>query len=256
MASHERSWHHSGLPARVRGSAERLGKGQLMASPVGIVLSVNVGGVRQFEYKGRPAKSAIWKSRAVGRIAARGVNLAGDDQADRKAHGGPDKALYAYAIEDSRWWEQEIGRALAHGEFGENLTTEGIDVNDALVGERWQIGTTVLEVSEPRIPCWRLGVRMNDQMFPRRFTEALRPGPYLRIVVEGNVGAGDEISVVERPDHDLTIRNVFRIYTRDRTEVEQLLAVPQMSESWRRWAGDVLQKAKGRSTDGAEPGCC
>ena len=213
-----------------------------MATSVGKVLSVNVGGVRAFEYGGRPARSAIWKSPAVGRIAARGINLVGDDQADRKAHGGPDKALYAYALEDARWWEQEVGRALAYGEFGENLTTEGIDVNGALVGERWQIGTTVLEVSEPRIPCWRLGVRMNDKLFPRRFTEALRPGPYLRIVVEGDVGAGDEIRAVERPDHDLTIRDVFRIYTRDRAEVERLLTVPQMSDSWRRWAADLLHK--------------
>ena len=227
-----------------------------MATTAGKVLSVNIGTVREFEYSGRPAKSAIWKLPAVGRIAARGVNLAGDDQADRKAHGGPDKAVYAYAAEDLRWWEQEIGRSLAYGEFGENLTTEGIEVNNALVGERWQIGTTVLEVSEPRIPCWRLGVRMNDKMFPRRFTEALRPGSYMRIIVEGDVGTGDDIRVVERPDHDLTIRDVFRIYTRDRDEVERLLAVPQMSESWRRWADDWLQKAKGRSADAAEPGCC
>src|SRR4051812_27392127 len=173
------------------------------------VLSVSVGKPRAFDYNGRHAKSAIWKSPAVGRIAARGVNLAGDDQADRQAHGGPDKAVYAYAVEDARWWEQEIGRALAAGEFGENLTTERIELNQALVGECWQIGTTVLEVSEPRIPCWRLGVRMNDKMFPRRFTEALRPGAYLRIVVEGDVGAGDEIRVVERPAHALTIRDVF-----------------------------------------------
>jgi MOSC domain-containing protein YiiM len=227
-----------------------------MATPEGKVVSVNVGSVRQFEYGGRPARSAIWKSPVAGRIAASGVNLAGDDQADRKAHGGPDKALYAYAVEDARWWDQEIGRALVHGEFGENLTTEGMAVNDALVGERWQIGTTVLEVSEPRIPCWRLGVRMNDKTFPRRFTEALRPGPYLRIVVEGDVGAGDEIRVVERPDHGLSIRDVFRIYTRDHAEVERLLAVPQMSESWRRWAAAVLQEAKGRPTDASEPGCC
>jgi MOSC domain-containing protein YiiM len=129
-------------------------------------------------------------------------------------------------------------------------------VNDALVGERWRIGTVVLEVSEPRIPCWRLGVRMNDKMFPRRFTEALRPGAYLRIAVEGDVGVGDEISIVERPDHDLTIRDVFRIYNRDRAEVERLLTVPQMSESWKRWAADFLQKTKGRPADGAEPGCC
>src|SRR5207253_9413835 len=168
-----------------------------MATGVGRVLSVNVGPVREFEYRGRPAKSAIWKSPAAGRVAARGVNLDGDDQADRKAHGGPDKAAYAYAIEDIQWWEQQIGRSLAYGEFGENLTTEGIEVNNALVGERWEIGTTIFEVSEPRIPCWRLGVRMNDKMFPRRFTEALRPGPYLRIVVEGDVGAGDEIRIVE-----------------------------------------------------------
>jgi MOSC domain-containing protein YiiM len=97
---------------------------------------------------------------------------------------------------------------------------------------------------------------MNDKMFPRRFTEALRPGAYLRIVVEGDVGAGDEIRVVERPDHDLTIRDVFRIYTRDRHEVDRLLAVPQMSESWRRWADDWLQKTKVDPTDAVELGCC
>src|SRR5882724_11971490 len=215
-----------------------------MASIRGKVLSVNVGLPRAFEYNGRLARSAIWKLPAAGRIAVRGVNLDGDDQADRKAHGGPDKAVYAYAVEDARWWEQEIGRSFAYGEFGENLTTEGIEVNNALVGERWEIGTTVLEVSEPRIPCWRLGVRMNDKRFPRRFTEALRPGAYLRIVVEGDVGTGDEIRVVERPDHDLTVRDVFRIYIRDRAEVERLLAVPQMSESWRRWAADLLQKTE------------
>jgi MOSC domain-containing protein YiiM len=227
-----------------------------MATTAGKVLSVNVGTAREFEYNGRPARSAIWKYPAAGRVAARGVNLAGDDQADRKAHGGPDKALYAYAVEDAGWWEKQIGRALAYGEFGENLTTERVDVNEALVGERWRIGTVVLEVSEPRIPCWRLGVRMNDKTFPRRFTEALRPGAYLRLVVEGDVGAGDEIRVVEKPDHDLTIRDVFRIYTRDRHEVGRLLAVPAMSESWRRWAADFLQKAAARPTDAAEPGCC
>jgi MOSC domain-containing protein YiiM len=205
------------------------------------VLSVNVGGVRQFEYHGRPAQSAIWKSPVSGRIAARGVNLEGDQQADRKAHGGFDKAVYAYAVEDQRWWEQQINRSVSYGEFGENLTTEGMEVNDALIGERWQIGSAVFEVSEPRIPCWRLGVRMNDEMFPRRFSKALRPGTCLRIIVEGDVGAGDEIRVVERPNHDLTIRDVFRIYTRDRNEVARLVAIPQLSESWKGWAAHLVQ---------------
>jgi len=236
--------------------SDALEGGRLVATTAAKVVSVNVGSVREFEYKRRPAKSAIWKSPATGRIAARGVNLDGDQQADRNAHGGPDKAIYAYAVEDRRWWEKELGRSLGYGEFGENLTTEGIDVNNSLVGDRWEIGTAVLEISEPRIPCWRLGVRMNDEMFPRRFTNAMRPGPYLRIVVEGNVGAGDEIRVVERPDHNLTIRDIFRIYTRDRHEVERLLAVPQMSESWRRWAEDWLRKAKGRGLDSTQPGCC
>src|SRR5215471_11095091 len=168
-----------------------------MAITRGKVLSVNVGLTREFEYSGRPARSAIWKFPVAGRVAARGVNLAGDDQADRKAHGGPDKAVYAYAVEDLGWWAREIGRPLQYGELGENLTTEGIDVNGAIVGERWAVGITVLEVSEPRVPCWRLGVRMSDPGFIRRFTEAMRPGTYLRIVVEGDVGAGDEIQVIE-----------------------------------------------------------
>jgi MOSC domain-containing protein YiiM len=220
------------------------------------VLSVNVGRPREFEYNGRPAKSAIWKSPVTSRVQARGVNLEGDEQADRKAHGGPDKAIYAYAIEDVHWWEKELGRSLQYGEFGENLTTQGIEVNNALVGERWGIGTTVLEVSEPRVPCWRLGVRMDDQMFVRRFTEALRPGTYLRIIGKGDLGAGDEIRVIHRPDHDLTIRDVFRIYTRDRDEIERLIAIPQMSDSWKKWAESLLQKGKGRRAQAASPTCC
>jgi MOSC domain-containing protein YiiM len=227
-----------------------------MAASAGRVLSVNVGGVREFAYQGRPAKSAIWKTPVAGRIAVRGINLAGDDQADRKAHGGPDKVVYAYAIEDARWWQQQIGRSLEYGEFGENLTAEGIGVNDALVGERWQVGTTVLEVSEPRVPCWRLGVRMNDKMFPRRFTAALRPGAYLRLIAEGTIGAGDEIKVIERPNHGLTVRDVFRIYTRDHDDIPKLLTVPQMSESWKRWAADWVQQSQGQTTGAEGPGCC
>jgi MOSC domain-containing protein YiiM len=231
-------------------------KGELMATIGGKVLSVNVGRPREFEYNGRPARSAIWKLPVAGRVRARGVNLDGDDQADRKAHGGFDKAVYAYAVEDMRWWERELGRSLQYGEFGENLTTEGIGVNDALVGERWKIGTAVLEVSEPRVPCWRLGVRMDDQMFVRRFTETMRPGTYLRIIGEGDLGAADEIRVIHRPDHGLTIRDVFRIYTRDRDEVKRLIAIPQISDSWKKWAETLLQKSKSPRADAAAPSCC
>jgi MOSC domain-containing protein YiiM len=203
-----------------------------MEIELGKVLSVNVGRPREFEFNGRAARSAIWKQPVAGRVTARGVNFE-----------GPDKAVYAYAVEDLRWYEREIGRAIPYGGFGENLTTQDIEVNDALVGERWQIGSAVFEVSEPRIPCWRLGVRMEDPGFIRRFTEAQRPGAYLRIIVEGEVGAGDSIRIVGKPNSDLTVRDVFRIYTHDRGEVGRLVAVPQMSASWRGWAEHMLPKA-------------
>jgi len=221
----------------------------------GMVLSVNVGGIREFDYEGRRARSAIWKFPASGRVKLRGVNFEGDDQADRDAHGGPDKAVYAYALEDQGWWAGKIGRPLAYGEVGENLTTEGIDVTNALVGERWEVGTTMLEVSEPRIPCWRLGVRMGDPHFPRWFTKAGRPGAYLRIIAEGDIGTGDAIRVVSRPDHQLSIADVFRIFVRDRHEAARLLPVPQVSDAWKAWA--ARQGAKATRQDGdASPGCC
>lgn len=228
-----------------------------MTIPNAKVLSVNVGTPREFEYKNRNAKSAIWKSPVTGRIAARGLNLDGDDQADRVAHGGYDKAVYAYAIEDIAWWEQQVGQTIHYGVFGENVTTHGISVNEALVGERWEVGTTILEVSEPRIPCWRLGVRMEDKTFPRQFTQALRPGSYLRIIVEGDIGANDEINVIAKPDHDLSVRDVFRIFTHNREEFARILEVEQMSADWKRWATDEKQKIEKRlNKEVAGPGCC
>ena len=108
----------------------------MMSAAAGSILSVNVGGIREFESNGRVAKSAIWKFPASGRVRASGVNLEGDDQADRAAHGGPDKAIYAYAAEDQNWWQTQIDRPLQYGEVGENLTTQGMDITHALVGER------------------------------------------------------------------------------------------------------------------------
>src|SRR3954452_12948833 len=113
------------------------------------VVSVNVGRPRTVCTGRRAVSTSIWKAPVEGRVAVRGVNVDGDDQADRSVHGGPDKAVYAYALEDTRLWEAELGRELGSGAFGENLTTEGIDVSGALVGERWRVGTTLLEVVQP-----------------------------------------------------------------------------------------------------------
>jgi MOSC domain-containing protein YiiM len=216
-----------------------------MALARGSLLSVNVGRIRHFEFEGHPAVSAIWKTPITWRVDVSGVNLAGDDQADRAAHGGPDKAVYAYASEDLLWWTQELGRPVEPGEMGENFTIEGIDVSAALVGERWEVGSAVFEVSEPRVPCWRLGARMEDKLFPRRFAQAGRPGAYLRIVTEGDVGAGDEVRVIRRPDHAVTVGDIFRIFTRDRHDAARLLTVSQMSLGWRRWAEDRRKGSEG-----------
>ena len=206
------------------------------------LVSVNVGRPRAFVHKGRDAESAIWKTPDDGRVAARGVNLEGDDQADRTVHGGPDKAVYAYALEDIRFWESELARPLGPGAFGENLTTEGVDVTGAVIGERWEVGTACLEVSEPRAPCWKLAARVEDDAFVRRFTQACRPGAYLRIVREGELGAGDAIEVTSRPEHGMTAGDVFRIYSRDRTEIAKLIDIPELSKSWREWAEKKIQK--------------
>ena len=202
-------------------------------------VSVNVGVPRAVEHNGRVVTTAIWKRPVSGRVAVRGVNLAGDDQADRSVHGGVDKAVYAYAREDYDWWGAELGRdALGPGTFGDNLTVSGLDLNAAEVGERWRVGTALLEVSEPRFPCFKLGIRMGDPKFLKRFAAARRPGTYLRIVEQGELGVGDEIHVVERPRHRVTIGLFAEAYLGDRSRLVDLLAADALSASWRAWILD------------------
>jgi MOSC domain-containing protein YiiM len=201
----------------------------------GSVLSVNVAEIREIPRGGEMVRTGIWKVPVAGRVAVRGVNVEGDDQADRSVHGGPDKAVYAYAREDIDWWERELRRGLPHGVFGENLTLRGVDVTSALIGERWRIGSVLLEVSEPRFPCWKLGARFGDPRMLKRFAAARRPGAYLRIVEEGELAAGDAVEVVERPGHDLTIAAFAHAYLEDRAALTRLLEVPAVSEAWRGW---------------------
>jgi MOSC domain-containing protein YiiM len=158
-------------------------------------VSVNVGAVREVTWRGRQIRTAIWKEPVDGSVTVDGVNLGGDDQADRRVHGGPDKAVYAYAAEDYRWWSHRLGRDVAPGTFGDNLTTAGIDLRLAAVGDRWQVGTAVLEVAQPRTPCFKLGIRMDEPSFVRLFAAAARPGAYLRIVSPGAVAARAAITV-------------------------------------------------------------
>jgi MOSC domain-containing protein YiiM len=200
------------------------------------LLSVNVGrpqpvGLR----RGRTVKSAIGKAPVDGRVRVAGVNVDGDDQADRRVHGGPDKAVYAYAREDTAWWEGELGRDLGPAAFGENLTVEGVDVSGAVIGERWRLGTVELEVCQPRFPCFKLGLKFGDPQMLRRFTLAERPGAYLRIVREGEIGAGDAVEVRDRPDHGITIALVARAVTIDDTLLVHAASAPALPGSLADW---------------------
>ena len=204
------------------------------------VLSVNVGRARTVPGGRRHVRSAIWKSPVEGRVAVRGVNVDGDDQADRRVHGGPDKAVYAYAVEETRRFEAELGRELGPAPFGENLTTEGLDVSGARVGDRWAIGTTVLEVVQPRLPCAKLAFKIGDRTFLRRFAQAGRPGAYLRIVQEGELAAGDDVEIVHRAGHDVSVRFMVHALLVDHTMLPEVLKVPGLIDDWREWAHERL----------------
>lgn len=209
------------------------------------VASVNVGAARSVALARRTVETAIWKSPVEGRVAARGVNLDGDDQADRSVHGGPDKAVYAYGADDYARWEGELGRVLEPGTFGENLTIAGLAVSEAVIGERWEIGSATFEVSQPRTPCGKLGIRMGDPRFPRRFAHAVRPGAYLRIAVEGDVGSNDEVRVVHRPEHGLRVSEVARASEGDLSLLPKLLRAPELAETWVAWAiGNAIDELR------------
>ncbi len=196
------------------------------------IISVNVGVPRQISVRrGRPMMSAIAKAPVDGRVRVEGVNLAGDDQADRRVHGGPDKAVYAYAREDMDWWESELGRELPPGMFGENLTLAGVDVSGAIIGERWRAGTVELEVCQPRLPCSKLGLRFGDLRMVKRFGEASRPGAYLRIVTEGSLGAGDALEVLSRPEHGVTVALVADAILVDDSLAARAASAPELPAS-------------------------
>jgi MOSC domain-containing protein YiiM len=189
------------------------------------VLTLNVGRSRPNPWK-RLDGTGIDKRPVSGPVAVTapgpgGVGLAGDQVHDVKSHGGPDQAVYAYAREDLDWWRLE----LRNGVFGENLTTEGVDVSGALIGERWRIGSgLVLEVSCPRIPCRTFDGWMGIDGWTKRFTRAARPGAYLRVIEPGEVRAGDPIEIAYRPEHDVTVALTFRALTLEPELLPRLLA--------------------------------
>jgi MOSC domain-containing protein YiiM len=208
------------------------------------LLSVNIGRPRPNPWKGLSA-TGIDKRPADGPVAVTApgpkgtgaVGLAGDRVYDVRHHGGRDQAVYAYAREDLDGWEAELGRPLPNGVFGENLTTAGVDVNDALIGERWRIGPdVVLEVACARIPCATFQGWLELAGWVRRFTQAALPGAFLRVIEPGDIRAGDPVEIVRRPGHDVTVALVFRAMTLEPDLLPRLLAADALTEEVRELA--------------------
>ncbi|MFE1992254.1 MOSC domain-containing protein [Streptomyces parvulus] len=198
------------------------------------LLSVNLGRAKAVPYTDHPrGVTGIDKRPTDGpvRVAAPGPKgvgasgLAGDAVCDTRHHGGDDQAVYAVAREDLDAWEHELGRPLAHGSFGENLTTTGLDVSGALIGERWRVGPDLLlEVTSGRIPCRTFQGHMGEERWMKRFMEKAAPGAYFRVVEPGEIRAGDAVRIVHRPEHDVTVALQFRAVTTQRELLPRLLA--------------------------------
>jgi MOSC domain-containing protein YiiM len=173
--------------------------------------------------RGRERLTGIFKEPLDGPVAIAGTTVGDDVQVDKRHHGGEYKAVYVYAIEDYEWWSRELSRAVGPGEFGDNITTRGLAISAALIGERWRLGTALVEVTDPRIPCSTLRSRIGEPGFVKRFARAERFGAYCKIVTEGFVSAGDSVVVVERPEHEVTIVDVARAYfSSDPTDMKKL----------------------------------
>jgi len=207
------------------------------------VVSVNRGLEADLLVGGKPARTGINKRALAGPVAVNVLGLAEDESADKENHGGHDQAVYAYAREDLDWWTERLGRELRNGLFGENITTAGIDISTALIGEVWRVGTAVVQITAPRIPCVTFQSWMDEPHWVKRFANARRPGAYLRVLTEGEVAAGDDLVVISRPDSDVTIAESMNAYYGDREIMRRLLEVEGRGCKWDEIGVAVLSRA-------------
>jgi MOSC domain-containing protein YiiM len=211
------------------------------------LLSVNVSLPKEVPYMNKTTTTGIFKEPASGRVMLRTLNLDGDGQADLKAHGGIYKAAYAYSIENYDYWKRELGRTgFTFGQFGENLTVEGM-LDDAIyIGDQFRVGSALVEVTQPRVPCFKLGIRMGMPQFPKLFLASNRPGFYLRVLEEGEVGAGDVIERITSDHERMTVREVCHLLYFDPKNVEgarKALRIQALSPGWREPFEERVAKA-------------
>jgi MOSC domain-containing protein YiiM len=215
--------------------------------PVGRVVSVNVGLPRMVRWNGRDVTTGIFKSPVEGRVAVRGLNLDGDRQADLSVHGGAAKAVYAYPLEHYTYWQDELGEELPFGAFGENLTVAGLPLEQEIgIGDRFRIGSAELLVTQPRLPCYKLGIRFGRADMVKRFLASGRTGYYLAVEREGDLAAGDTIGVREAQPARIPVAEITRVYARDRNDLEtiaRLTTLDALPDDWRSYFEKKLAAA-------------
>lgn len=201
------------------------------------LVSVNVGLPQEIDWRGRRIRTSIWKVPREGRVRVNRLNLEGDQQSDLSVHGGTEKAVYAYPFEHYEYWGREFPAIdLPPGAFGENFTTEGLLEGDVKIGDRLRVGTAEFLVTQPRMPCYKLGVRFGRDDMVKRFLRSGRTGFYLAVFREGEVGRGDPIEFTGRSDHDVTVADIAALYTHDadnQSLLRRAVELPALPESWR-----------------------
>src|SRR5690242_1193428 len=209
------------------------------------LLSVNVGLPRDVPWKGRTVHTAIWKDPVPGRCWVRRLNLEGDGQGDLAGHGGEQRAVFVYQIESYRYWQHELKRTdFVPGQFGENFTIEGLADDVVCIGDRYRIGSAIFEVTQPRVTCYRVGIRMNEPRMPALLTGSGRPGFYFRVLQEGDVGAGDEIVKVGEAPERMTVAEINGLlYSphHPHDQLERALRIEALSPGWRASFEALLQ---------------
>jgi ferredoxin-NADP reductase/MOSC domain-containing protein YiiM/ferredoxin len=202
------------------------------------LLSVNVGLPRDIEWNGRTVHTGIWKDPVGGRCRVGRLNLDGDGQGDLAGHGGEQRAVFVYQIGSYRYWQQVLNRAdFVYGQFGENLTVEGLADDAVHIGDRYRVGTALFEITQPRVTCYRVGIRMNEPRMPALLTSSGRPGFYFRVLQEGEVGAGDEIAMVGEAEERMTVAEINALLyspNHPRDQLERALRIGPLSPGWRR----------------------
>jgi MOSC domain-containing protein YiiM/ferredoxin-NADP reductase len=211
------------------------------------LLSVNVGLPRDVEWRGRTVHTAIWKAPVQGRCRVRRLNLDGDGQGDLSGHGGEQRAAFVYQMGAYRYWQERLGRNdFVHGQFGENFTVDGLADDEVCIGDRYRIGTALFEVTQPRVTCYRVGIRLNQPQMPALLTSSGRTGFYFRVLEEGEVGAGDEILQVARGPQGLSVAQVNALLyssQHPRDQLERALQIPALSPGWR-WSFEELLRSQ------------